>query len=305
MQVYYLELFLPVNDSVLAETLLASLPKGLTLYPKEWNYSSSVFHPEDRWGDTVNVIQPVGTRNHFTRKLNYDVAGPFSSKICQEAHSRLGCIRHEPPVELRWEGRLLLCLYTAWAFCCQPGCCASAPNTSLLPNLGNTHETMKICELTQKNSSSLALTQVIFTVLQTWLPSDSSTDKHLAIPSQWLTHLPTVIGRRGRETDTLETSFKICFSKAVLHCCCMKSSCPCPWLERKMGLHWGVILGVLSAHQALTPLCLSLLNSLTGELLSSRPVSSRTVGATQRNLVLNPSPQTQNQTKSTCYLYEC
>lgn len=139
MQVYYLELFLPVSDSVLAETLLASLPKGLTLYPKEWNYSSSVFHPKDRWGDTVSAIQPVGTRNHFIRKLNYDVAGPYFSKIRQEAHSRLGCIGHEPPVELRWEGRLLLCLYTTWAFCCQPGCCASAPNTSLLPNLGNTH----------------------------------------------------------------------------------------------------------------------------------------------------------------------
>lgn len=138
MQVYYLEFFLPVSDSVLAETLLASLPKGLTLYPKEWNYSSWVFHPENRW-DTVSAIQPVGTRNYFIGKLNYDVAWPFSSKIHQEAHSRQGCIQHESPVELRWEGRLSLCLYTARALCCQPGCCASAPNTSLLPNLGKTH----------------------------------------------------------------------------------------------------------------------------------------------------------------------
>lgn len=211
MQVYYLELFLPVSDSVLAETLLASLPKGLTLYPKEWNYSSWVFHPENRW-DTVSAIQPVGTRNYFIGKLNYDVAWPFSSKIHQEAHCRQGRIQHESPVELRWEGRLPLCLYTA-EFSVSLDAVLLPPILLYCLTLEIHMETMKDCKLMQ-NSSSLALTQappVPKWSLQYYRHGSYQTAAPINVsPSllRWLTHLYTVIGRRGRETEILETYFK-------------------------------------------------------------------------------------------------
>ena len=156
----------------------------------------------------------------------------------------------------------------------------------------------------QKNSSSLALTQappVPKWSLQYYRHGSYQTAAPINIsPSlpRWLTHLPTVTGRRGRETEILETCFKNLLLQSYATLLLHEDQLPMPWLERKMGLHWGVIPGVLSAHQALTPLCLSLLNSLTGELLSSRPVSSRTVGATQRNPVLNLSPNPKIKQKA-------